>query len=302
MRLGVAVLMAVAGPGAAVAQVPQAVVADPAADAAHPARIQALTVAAADGALMNGVAYLPAGAGPHPAVLLLHGLPGYDGNHDLAQAMRRAGYTVVTFHPRGMWGSAGRFSLAHVAEDAASALAAMLVPGNAAAWRLDPARIAVVGHSMGGWAAARLSAADARVRGVALIAPWDVEVDAERLRRAPVAMRGPGLAAAMADVPGRVGATTMDELAAEMAAGDGLALAPAARGLAARPVLLLLAAQDTESCRATRLLPALRAAGARVTAADMPTEHSFSSVRIALAGRLVRWLNALPGAGAEARP
>ena len=49
----------------------------------------------------------PAGAGRRPTVVLLHGLPGNEKNLDLAQAIRRAGWNVVTFNYRGSWGSPG---------------------------------------------------------------------------------------------------------------------------------------------------------------------------------------------------
>src|SRR4029453_8317257 len=44
---------------------------------------------------INGFVYLASGDGPHPTVVLLHGLPGNERNLDLAQAMRRAGANVV---------------------------------------------------------------------------------------------------------------------------------------------------------------------------------------------------------------
>jgi pimeloyl-ACP methyl ester carboxylesterase len=53
---------------------------------------------------LNAVLYIAAGEGPHPNVLLLHGLPGNEQNIDLAQSMRRAGWNVLTFHYRGSWG------------------------------------------------------------------------------------------------------------------------------------------------------------------------------------------------------
>jgi hypothetical protein len=40
------------------------------------------------GVTINGIAYIAAGAGEHPAVVLLHGLPGNEKNLDLAQAIR----------------------------------------------------------------------------------------------------------------------------------------------------------------------------------------------------------------------
>ena len=70
-----------------------------------------------EGAHLNAVAYLAAGAGPHPTVLLLHGFPGNERNLDLAQAIRRAGWNVFFFHYRGAWGSGGEFSFGNALED-----------------------------------------------------------------------------------------------------------------------------------------------------------------------------------------
>ena len=55
--------------------------------------------------------YSAGGEGPHPTVLLLHGIPGCEQNLDLAQAFRRAGFHVMTFHYSGSWGSSGNYSL-----------------------------------------------------------------------------------------------------------------------------------------------------------------------------------------------
>lgn len=81
---------------------PAAIYADPPADAAHPPRMEVLHIPSG-GVEINGVAYLAGGAGPHPTLVLLHGLPGNEKNLDLAQAVRRAGWNVVTFNYRGSW-------------------------------------------------------------------------------------------------------------------------------------------------------------------------------------------------------
>jgi dipeptidyl aminopeptidase/acylaminoacyl peptidase len=56
------------------------------------------------GVNLNAVLYTARGPGPHPTMLLLHGLPGNEQNIDLAQAVRRAGWNVLTIHYRGSWG------------------------------------------------------------------------------------------------------------------------------------------------------------------------------------------------------
>lgn len=88
--------------------VPDAVIADPPPDVKFPARMEVVHIPRG-GLQINGVVYVASGPGPHPAFVLFHGLPGNEKNLDLAQAVRRAGWTVVTLNYRGSWGSPGNF-------------------------------------------------------------------------------------------------------------------------------------------------------------------------------------------------
>lgn len=115
----------------------------------YPAGITELTIDSY-GKRMSGLAYLAAGAGPHPTVLLLHGYPGNEKNLDVAQALRRKGWNVVFFHYRGAWGSEGQFSYLGAEQDVQVVLSYMRDGKNAAALRIDRDRISLVGHSMGG--------------------------------------------------------------------------------------------------------------------------------------------------------
>src|SRR5690348_6082167 len=94
---------------AASAGVDPAIYTDPPHDAAHPARMEVLHIPSG-GVAINGVAYLAGGAREHPTLVLMHGVPGNEKNLDLAQAVRRAGWNVITFNYRGSWGSPGKFS------------------------------------------------------------------------------------------------------------------------------------------------------------------------------------------------
>ena len=91
-------------PSVAKVAIPAAIYTDPVRDPKHPARMEVLHIPSG-GVALNGVAYLAAGAGPHPTLLIMHGLPGNEKNLDLAQAVRRAGWNAVTFSYRGSWGS-----------------------------------------------------------------------------------------------------------------------------------------------------------------------------------------------------
>src|ERR1700761_4972251 len=125
--------------GAAAAQpasLPAAIFTDPPADAAHPPRMEVLHIPSG-GVEINGVAYLASGAGVHPTLVLLHGLPGNEKNLDLAQAARRAGWNVVTFNSRGSWGSPGSFSFEGNLADAKAVLAYVRAPDHAKALGVD---------------------------------------------------------------------------------------------------------------------------------------------------------------------
>lgn len=277
---------------AALAQpVPGAVTRDPPADPAAPADMAAFVLPSGDAA-MNAVFYLAAGNRPHPTLLLLHGFPGNEQNLDLAQAARRAGWNVLTLHYRGSWGSPGSFSFAHAAEDARNALAFLRRPEIVARYRIDPDRIAVAGHSMGGLMAAWASA-EGGVTGTALIDAWDIA--AERAAIADPVYRQTFIDEELrGDMPPLAG-TSMDALLAEIAApGDALNLRALLPALAPRPLLILGARRGNGSESEDYARRARAAGGSAVTSAIMDTDHSFSDHRIALAGALVSWLESLP--------
>src|SRR5580658_1749869 len=153
--------------------VPPAIFTDPAADAAHPAKMTVLHIPT-HGGQINGIVYQPSGAGPHPTLVICHGLPGNEKNLDLAQAVRRAGWNAVTFNYRGSWGSPGSFRFAQNIEDANAVLAYLRDPANATKLGVDPKRIAIAGHSMGGWVTVHTAAHDHALMGAILISAADM--------------------------------------------------------------------------------------------------------------------------------
>jgi len=283
--------LVLATPAAAIATAavtPGAVMADPPIDAGHPASIAAFVIPSGDGAL-NAVMYAAAGAGAHPTLLLLHGFPGNEQNLDLAQAARRAGWNVLTFHYRGSWGSPGAFSFAHCADDAVAALTYLRTPAAVAKFGIDPARIAVAGHSMGGIVAARVAAVDARVVGAFLIDPADFAAIGRSFAD-PAQREAFRVGEVRGDLPPLAGtseAAIMDEVAH---AGASLDLVAAMPALAARPLALIGAQRGIGFMAEAAAVAARRAGATRLTAETLPTDHGFSDMRIALASRLVDWL------------
>jgi pimeloyl-ACP methyl ester carboxylesterase len=284
---------------------PPAIYTDAARDPVHPARSQAFRFPS-HGAMLNGLVYLPPGGGPHPTALLFHGLPGNEQNLDLAQALRRAGWAVVTFHYTGAWGSGGRFTLHAGIEDADELIRFLRHPGNATPLALDPDRLLIVGHSYGGYVAAAAAGHAAGVNGVILIAPWDLSHDQRRWSPLPRAARDAAIASGFDDVEGRLTGADAAALGREvLASGAALDLAQLAPRLLDKPLLLITATRDDDDDQAVELSDALRRLGAqRLTREQMDTDHSFNDQRIALQASILRWLaeNLRPSATAAARP
>ena len=109
--------------------------------------------------------YLARGGEPKPTALLLHGCPGLEQNLDVAIALRDRGWNTLAFHYRGCWGSGGRYDLRTITRDVAAAVD-YLHSGEHPS--VDQARLAVFGHSLGGWAAVLAAATDPRLRAVAV--------------------------------------------------------------------------------------------------------------------------------------
>lgn len=114
-----------------------------------PASISELTILSS-GSRMPGHIYQAAGVGPHPTAIMLHGYPGNEKNLDLAQALRKAGWNTLFFHYRGAWGSEGEFSFIGAEQDVQTVINYVQQADTAARLRIDPNRISLVGHSMGG--------------------------------------------------------------------------------------------------------------------------------------------------------
>ncbi len=267
-----------------------AITLDPPRDAAHPAAMKALAIPSGATSL-NAVLYTAAGAGLHPTVLLLHGFPGNEQNLDLAQAMRRAGWDVLTLHYRGSWGTPGDFSFRHVLEDADAALAWLRSPAALAAG-VDGNRIAVVGHSMGGMATAYEAGHDPGILGAGLISAAGMDLFSGPKAEAIKALGDEYGAATMHTLAG----TSPEALYAEVAADPKpFTLITYAAG-AARKSVLVVSSDDGLSSLDDSFAAAIKASGGSPHQVHLATDHSYSDKRIALEKVVLDWLASLPGA------
>ena len=249
------------------------------------------------GELMNALVYVAAGAGPHPAVILLHGFPGNERNLDLAEDIRRAGWDVLYFNYRGSWGTPGDFSFSHGIEDTAAALAYLRQPAIAKRLRLDPSRIVLIGHSMGGFMAIEAAAADPAIKAIGDISAADMGTRYLMLQRknaGPGALRkvSAGLASqGMAPLSG----CTPDGLAREVAAHAAQWAFPAQVPALKDRTVLVVTADDGLAGMNDAFAATLRKAGdIHVTTQHFATDHSYSDKRIELSQTVRAWLAGLP--------
>jgi pimeloyl-ACP methyl ester carboxylesterase len=253
------------------------------------------------GALLNAFVYVASGAGPHPAVVLLHGFPGNERNLDLAQDIRRAGWDVLYFDYRGSWGSPGDFSFAHGIEDTAAAIDYLRSPEMARILRLDPSRIVLIGHSMGGFMAVQAAAADAGIMGIGLISAADM---GGRIPRSLAKDREQATIAALSAGYEREGMAPLNGCTPEGLARELLANAApwsfVAKVSLLRSRAVLIVTSDDAYARADQgFAGALRRAGnSRVATLHLPTDHAYSDQRSALSSAVLRWLATMvPPAG-----
>lgn len=286
------------GPGMGAAEKSDPVTMDPAmVDPAHPPAMASLKITSGD-AKLNAIFYLAGGAGRHPVAVIFHGYPGNEKNLDLAQAMRRAGFHVLWFNYRGSWGNGGTFSMEHALEDARNVLAFVRSPGAVEKYGIDARRVAVVGHSFGGWLALMIGARDPQVGAIVSLAAWNAVVDVNLTENDPKKR-----AAKIADLDefdpgsgplrGAGAAKLYEEITAHRFDYDYFRKAAELR---TRPLLIVAATRDDDQPLPEYhepLVKALKAGAApRVEVVLYEDDHPFSAHRIALAQKVTQWLTA----------
>lgn len=243
------------------------------------------------GAQMNALLYTANGPGPHPTVLLLHGFPGNEKNLDLAQALRRAGFNVLFFHYRGAWGSAGDYSLPGVLDDIVAALKFLQEKSADPEFRIDPERISLAGHSLGGFGALATGIEHRDMICTVAMAPADLGASLGPLLASKPDLSAPQYTAAMPGLKnygyGSLIADTAKDLPrytlnARMAAFKDRAL-------------LIVSADQDEAVPLEinlALAEAARAAGASpFEHLVLDADHSFSWNRVEFTRLIVRWMS-----------
>jgi hypothetical protein len=263
---------------------------DPEPHPMFPPALAELTFSSGDFRL-SGLLYQANGLGPHPTVVLLHGLPGNEKNLDIAQVLRRAGFNVMFFHYRGAWGSEGDYSLLTLTEDVAAAL--HFLRDNATRYRVDVGHLTLLGHSLGGWAALAAGSQDKALVCVGALAPANLGLMAEGIRAGePGALEFLDYADTLFMLRGFDGAAMKRELLSQPALTlDTRLFSPGLRG---KSLFLITGTEDAVLPPASMFEP-LVAAYSRdpamtVSHHAIPGDHAFSYSRIQLTEQVLAWL------------
>jgi pimeloyl-ACP methyl ester carboxylesterase len=262
---------------------------NPVLDKEHPPGVAGFSCASGNVGIF-GLVYYAEGL-RNPTVILCHGFPGMEKNGDIAQILRQAGFNAVVFSYRGAWGSQGSFSFSNAVEDARNIVRHVTRKKLPEPDRFDPARVVLLGHSMGAFAAFKAAAELPAVRDIALLTVWNIGLDAWRIgrddetkKRVSYILEGAGCLA------GATRAALLNELLRKADAFDLQNDAPAFKG---RRVLLLGAKEDlfTPGGLHQKLLAkALRREGGLVSEKSLAGDHVFSAKRNAVSRALLKWL------------
>lgn len=200
---------------------------------------------------------------------------------------------MLAVHYRGSWGVSGNFSFQHVIEDADAEVEWLTSAEVAAKYRVDPARVIVIGHSMGGYAALSATAHNAGVVAA-------ISISGASLGHRFADLKPEDRDKAIAQYAGRANPVDLLPLAGTSASAlggevfdhrnewDFLKLAPA---LGKRPVLLI-SANDGTGPNSEALFQFLKQAGNTQSARiEIKTDHPFSDHRIALETTIIQWLD-----------
>lgn len=293
VAIGVLLVTVLLTPPAYADSIDTALLQDPAYDPRFPPAVKELAIPSA-GSKMPAHAYLAAGAGPHPTVVLLHGFPGNERNLDIAQNLRRFGFNVLYFQYRGAWGAEGEYRVTQLADDALAVLDYLREPENAAALRVDTEALTLLGHSLGGYTALAAGARYSSLSCVISLSPVNLGLWQAALQDTQPGAPGEALMAyadSLFMLKGLSGDAMRDEL--REAAPESLDTTGFGPGLSGKAVLMLVGEDDQVTPAATMFDPVVAAYGKHdsidLEAMKLSGDHSFSWSRIALSRAILTW-------------
>lgn len=240
-----------------------------------------------------GTMHIAQGIGPHPTVILLHGIPGYEQNFDIAHALLKNGYNVLVFHYRGNWGCEGSYSLKHVLEDTENAIEFLKTKQSVETYRIDINKIILIGHSLGGFTALMAAAKHPEIKLVASIAAFNFGMFGEMLLKNPALLEVAVNYFSFICKPVIQGTTPYEFLKQVIDNNEQWNLFNIIQNLKGHSVLFVGGTRDTDVPVEEHYKPILECLKKeKVSVRDilLDANHSFSDKKIALAQEILSWL------------
>lgn len=262
-------------------------------DIAYPTIIDGFTFIS-NNCKLSGTMHVAQGRGPHPTIILLHGIPGYEQNFDIAHILLRNGFNVMIFHYRGNWGSEGSYSIKHVLEDTENAIQFLKSKENIEAYRIDINNLILIGHSLGGFAALMTVANHPEIRLTVSIAGFNFGLFGEMISNNADLMK---TAVQKFDfvkrpvIQGITPAELLQEIVKNNIQWNLLNIAEKLRG---HSILMIGAIRDTDSQIDQNFKPLVESfKKERVDFKDVliDADHCFCDKKITLAKEILKWLH-----------
>lgn len=246
------------------------------------------------GSKLLGTFFFASGEGLHPIILLLHGFPGNEVNYDIAHTVRRMGFNVMVFHYRGCWGSEGNYLWTNLVEDVDEAIRFLKSETAKEKYRVDNSKIVLIGHSMGGFAAAFCSVKHDEIKNIASLAGFNAGLFGEFIEgnNELIQFSADTMQPAMEFVKCNSAVTLLNEMISNKKEWNLLNYLDKLR---TKNWLIIAAKHDTIApldIHHKPLVGALKIAGAENFHEHiLETGHSFSDSRIKLTRIICEWLS-----------
>ncbi len=252
------------------------------------------TILESEGKKLRGTIFAYNDNKPRKTILLLHGFPGSEFAYDLGHVFLRAGWNVVGFHYRGIWGSEGEFTFENAINDIKNVIRTLHENKLGNGYQVDSDKIVLVGHSFGGFSALINLAMVDEVKHAAAIAPFNFAVLAAYLREHPEFL---SVAEQRMDWSARfIENSSGKKLVAEMLAHESdvnlLGLIPKYKD---KKILLAAGEYDKTSEPEFHYYPFVKAFNeypfsSNLSPVLLKDNHSFANTRLQLAQIILDWL------------
>lgn len=248
-----------------------------------------------NGEELIGAMLTPGEKGPCPTVILLHGFPGYEDNHDLAHSLRRCGLNVLIFHYRGCWGVNGQFSFSNCIEDVKNVINFITDEENVTNYNIDKNNIFLVGHSMGGFLTL-INCIDERIKASVAISPYDFGLKGCVMKEDEEELKD-GISMFSNAIPPLNNTDAMTLIRETMINGKEWILSNKAEELSKENILIIAATRDMVGPNKLHHIPLMKEIYKynkdNVKEIYMNTDHSYSNKRILLSKIVAEYIESI---------